>query len=109
MDAQAIYARSLRDQFMRLSRAVISWPMAAMRYSDSAYTMSQWSTSLEPGVDCPDRATYVSAANWMGSNYMAEEPDPRTPWKHVTNQTFAVGFCFCCHKLDLHIIPSTAY
>ena len=81
MDAQAIYAGSLRDQFMRLS---LSNPFRfldpmAVRYSDSAYTMSQWSTSLEPGVDCPDRATYVSAVNWMGANYMVEEPDPRTP------------------------------
>lgn len=46
------------------------------RYSDSAYTMSQWSTSLEPGVDCPDRATYLSAANWMGPE-MSKSPDPR--------------------------------
>lgn len=46
------------------------------RYSDSAYTMSQWSTSLEPGVDCPDKATYLSAANWMGPD-MSRPPDPR--------------------------------
>ncbi|CAJ1379659.1 unnamed protein product, partial [Effrenium voratum] len=51
MDSQAIYGGSARDQFM---------------YSDSAYTMSQWSVSLEPGVDCPDRATYLPVANWMG-------------------------------------------
>lgn len=61
MDAQAIYGGAVRDQFM---------------YSDSAYTMSQWSTSLEPGVDCPDRATYLSAANWMGPE-MSKSPDPR--------------------------------
>lgn len=61
MDSQAIYGGSLRDQFM---------------YSDSAYTMSQWSTSLEPGVDCPDKATYLSAANWMGPD-MSRRPDPR--------------------------------
>eukprot|EP00913_Durusdinium_trenchii_P033497 g31361.t1 len=46
MDAQAIYGGALRDQFM---------------YSDSAYTLSQWSASLEPGVDCPSEATYLSA------------------------------------------------
>ena len=50
--------------------------MIRARYSDSAYTMSQWSTSLEPGVDCPDKATYLSAANWMGPD-MSHAPDPR--------------------------------
>ncbi|CAK9014216.1 GTPase Obg (GTP-binding protein Obg) [Durusdinium trenchii] len=61
MDAQAIYGGALRDQFM---------------YSDSAYTLSQWSASLEPGVDCPSEATYLSAVNWMGPD-MNREPDPR--------------------------------
>ena len=60
MDSQAIYGGRVRDQFM---------------YSDSAYTMSQWSTSLEPGVDCPEDATYLSAANWMGP-VLSRNPDP---------------------------------
>eukprot|EP00437_Effrenium_voratum_P006675 CAMPEP_0181435656 /NCGR_PEP_ID=MMETSP1110-20121109/20446_1 /TAXON_ID=174948 /ORGANISM="Symbiodinium sp., Strain CCMP421" /LENGTH=784 /DNA_ID=CAMNT_0023559199 /DNA_START=43 /DNA_END=2397 /DNA_ORIENTATION=+ len=60
MDSQAIYGGSARDQFM---------------YSDSAYTMSQWSTSLEPGVDCPEDATFLSAVNWMGPS-MYKNPDP---------------------------------
>eukprot|EP00434_Breviolum_minutum_P041387 symbB.v1.2.036815.t2/scaffold5285.1/size28895/2 len=53
MDTQAIYGGSVRDQFM---------------YSDSAFTQSQYSTSLEPGVDCPEDATFFSAANWLGPN-----------------------------------------
>ena len=60
MDSQAIYGGAVRDQFM---------------YSDSAYTMSQWSSSLEPGVDCPEDATFLSAANWMGPS-MYRAPDP---------------------------------
>ena len=60
MDSQAIYGGAVRDQFM---------------YSDSAYTMSQWSTSLEPGVDCPEDATFLSAVNWMGPD-MYKAPDP---------------------------------
>jgi len=51
MDSQAIYGGSVRDQFM---------------YSDASYTMSQWSASLKPGVDCPEGAKYIAVANWMG-------------------------------------------
>jgi len=60
MDASAMYAGAVHDQFM---------------YSDTAYTMSQFSTSLEPGVDCPIDAKYLSAANWMGP-LDGREPDP---------------------------------
>ena len=50
--AQAIYGGSARDQFM---------------YSDSAYTMSQWSVSLEPGVDCPDRQGLLDLLKFAGN------------------------------------------
>ena len=55
------------------------------RYSDGAYTMSQWSQSLEPGVDCPTTATFLSATNWMGA---LDNPttDPR--------RGFSGGFSF---------------
>mmetsp|Transcript_19298 Transcript_19298/g.35368 ORF Transcript_19298/g.35368 Transcript_19298/m.35368 type:complete len:787 (-) Transcript_19298:190-2550(-) len=85
-DAAAIYTGTLHDQFM---------------YSDSAFSLSQMSSSLEPGVDCPIDAKYLSAANWMGPND-GRDPDPskayefwpicvfewtedHTIWRHMDN------------------------
>jgi len=34
-------------------------------YADASWGLSMLSASLLPGVDCPDGAHYVSAANWM--------------------------------------------
>jgi len=86
MDAQAVYGGRVRDQFM---------------YSDGAYTMSQWTASLQPGVDCPEGAQYISAANWMGTNpdvqgdvlkavdfwpiCIFEWTEDHTVWRHMDN------------------------
>jgi len=50
-DAQAAYSGGRDQQFF---------------YSDASFTMSMLSASLKPGVDCPEGAHYLAAANWDG-------------------------------------------
>eukprot|EP00928_Gymnodinium_smaydae_P031478 TRINITY_DN23089_c0_g1_i1.p1 TRINITY_DN23089_c0_g1~~TRINITY_DN23089_c0_g1_i1.p1 ORF type:complete len:776 (-),score=98.57 TRINITY_DN23089_c0_g1_i1:174-2501(-) len=81
-DATATYAGNSKDQFM---------------YSDTAFTMSQMSVSLKPGLDCPDGARYLAASNWVMASMLpdvtkAEEFWPicifewvedHTVWRHM--------------------------
>jgi len=48
-DALAAYSGDRKDAFF---------------YSDAAWSLSMLSASLEPGVDCPESATFVEATNW---------------------------------------------
>jgi len=48
-DAQAAYSGDEKTQFF---------------YADAAWSLSMLSTSLEPGVDCPEGAHFLSAVNW---------------------------------------------
>eukprot|EP00931_Biecheleriopsis_adriatica_P088283 TRINITY_DN62642_c0_g1_i1.p1 TRINITY_DN62642_c0_g1~~TRINITY_DN62642_c0_g1_i1.p1 ORF type:complete len:762 (-),score=88.25 TRINITY_DN62642_c0_g1_i1:169-2454(-) len=48
-DAQAAYGGGRHDQFF---------------YSDGSWSLSMLSASLEPGVDCPNGAHYLSVSNW---------------------------------------------
>lgn len=49
-DAQAAYSGLRKDQFY---------------YADASWSLSQISSSLEPGVDCPKGAHFLSAAKWV--------------------------------------------
>lgn len=87
-DAFAAYSGNEKTQFF---------------YSDAAWSLSQLSASLEPGVDCPEGAHYVPVTNWFhilpGGTAVADPTNPRefypvcvfewtedhTIWRHMQN------------------------
>lgn len=66
-DAQAAYAGDRQTQFF---------------YSDASWSLSMLSTSLEPGVDCPEGAHYIEAATWFNPTPTGDATaDPSHAWK----------------------------
>jgi Cu2+-containing amine oxidase len=65
-DAQAAYSGDRSTQFF---------------YSDASWTLSMLSANLEPGVDCPEGAHFLSAPNWyqmeLGGTATADPTNPR--------------------------------
>lgn len=68
-DAQAAYSGERKDQFF---------------YSDAAFSLAQLGTSLEPGVDCPVGARYLSSTIWYslvpGGGAETDPRDAREFW-----------------------------
>jgi len=56
-----LYELSLQDAFAGYSGDESS----QFFYADASWSMSMLSTSLLPGVDCPEDAHYLSAVSWM--------------------------------------------
>lgn len=73
-------------------------------YADASWSLSMLSASLEPGVDCPEGAHYISAPNWysiiIGGDANSDPLNPRkdfwpvcvfeqkesdTVWRHMDN------------------------
>jgi len=64
-DAQAGYSGDRSSQFF---------------YSDASWSLSMLSASLEPGVDCPEGAHYLSAVDWYHMRPGGDaESDPTNP------------------------------
>ncbi|KAH8065133.1 amine oxidase [Aureococcus anophagefferens] len=59
-DERVLYELSLQDALAAYSGD----RKDAFFYSDAAWSLSMLSASLEPGVDCPESATFVEATNW---------------------------------------------
>lgn len=98
-DERILYELSLQDAHAAYSGTMVN----SFFYSDSSWSLSMLSASLEPGVDCPEGAHYLKVSNWYdiqpggGAETRVDQPfeflpvcvfewdEDHTLWRHMQN------------------------